>query len=356
MLRKSLFLFVLAGLVSHGTVHAGVFANPVFTTEADIAAQNLLPPTPSPLPDITQFTASGSTSGVFTNQTSGVAGVVGGIRTVFAAPITNAIDGVAYNLVAGATPGTTLVAFAALDGALVGPGSASFSAGRLFIAETTGAFDRRDPSSWGFGGATILETFELSFAPAVLPGSNGTGIVPVPAPGQNKSLPDGLTIGDTDFNFLSMSLPGGSFLTNVEPASALPINPEYGLFIEGEQDLDTDGRGLDVDVTAPGFVLDGVDLGVLNSIAGLALLTDLGGAGTGFATGLGVASVTPTADFFMDPFGLQSGTGEGDLVATTNEMNFNPVIEGVIPEPSSVFAWIGLVSIAGVSRRRRNKA
>jgi hypothetical protein len=125
-----------------------------------------------------------------------------------------------------------------------------------------------------------------------------------------------------------------------------------GLFVEGEQDLDGGSTGTTVAGTP---ALDMTDLDVLNLIAGLAGLGDLGGADTGFATGYGAASVSPSTAFFMDPAGLQSGAGEGDLFASTAETNIYPVVD-VVPEPASILAWIGIAAATGIVAVKKYKA
>lgn len=343
--------------VAASALHASVtIPNPVFTTDADITATGIDDdtglPASSPLPEIRFFTAGGASSGVFTNQVNGVAGRSGDIRTVFAARALTATDGKTFSSVRGPTGGN-LILFAGLEGTLIAPGSVNFTDGKLFVVETTGGFNGRNPSTFGFPG-TILATLELATAPVIATGPTGLFIAPVFPPTQNISAFDGVTIGDTDFSFLFADDGTGTFFSDISnPFSN--ASPTIGLHVEGEQDLQN-GSGISVVPGNSAFDLDSTDLDVLNAIAAAAGLSDLDGLfpGSAFATALGGSSVSPTNEFFMDPAGLASGTGEGDLFARTNESNFIPVIEGV-PEPATFMVWVGLSSFAALTvTRRRN--
>ncbi len=106
---------------------------------------------------------------------------------------------------------------------------------------------------------------------------------------------------------------------------------------------------------AVAITLGAADLANLNLIASLAGLGNLGIAPmTGFATALGGSSVMST-DFYMDPAGLQTATGSGDLFATSNEANYYPLVDAV-PEPTNLLVWGGLFGLVAARRRLADRS
>lgn len=359
MVTRATFLRVI-GITAAVVALAHPAIGSVYTTEGTFQAENaFLPIAGPPLTGID--TLRSNSGGIFTNQHTGAAGVAGLIRTVAALPINVMVDGTTYGSVVGpsSVPGaeTMLMFFAGLEGSFTGPGSVNFTGGRVLVYEVSTAVDTRDPSTWGIGTGTLLAEFALATPDDVFAGPVGAGIAPAAAGTVNRSILDTLTIGDTDFQFLfqedsvlTTPTSGDNWMRDLV-GSLGPFDFE-GLFVEGEQDLDGFSTGTTVAGTP---ALDGTDLGVLNLIAGLSGLSNLGGAGTAFATGYGASSVSPSTDFFMDPAGLQSASGEGDLFASTAETNIYPVVD-VVPEPASILAWIGIAAATGIVAVKKYKA
>jgi hypothetical protein len=356
-------------LVTSGILQTALVAHAsVVTTIATFEAENLLLPSTGP-PLVAISVARSNGGGIYTNQYTGTAGSSGLLRTVVAVPVNIMRDGVSYSTVGGpsSTPGseTNLVAFIGLEGSLIAPGTASFSAGRALIYETSPfGFEPRDPSSWGFASGTPLAEFALAPPETVLPGGGGaftTIAAPVPGSDVNLSILDGLTIGDTDFQFLfqedspaalTTATTGDNWMRDLfNPFAPDPISWE-GLLVEGEQDLDQAASGRSI---SGGFTLDAADLAVLNSIAGAAGLADLLGLGTGFATGFGVGGGGPTTDYYIDLGMLPPAAGlEGDLYANTAEFNAYPVAAS-IPEPTTILVWGCLAMFASLAASRRHR-
>jgi hypothetical protein len=316
-------------------VLATVLHASVLTTNAtvDIQGDQLDPPGPHtgpPLLDIRQLSGPAGLGGIFTNQWDGAVPGTGDIRTISAQFINSASDGINYSPVTGPNGGA-LLAITALSGA-VGAGGAVFTAGQLTIVEMAigASFDRRDPSTWGFGGAsTSLATYDLAAPDNVLTGPNGFSVgLGVPAAIVNKSLP---TANPGVFNaqLLFQEDPAGNPFLTLETG---PYEWE-GIYVSAQQTLDVTASGVHIN---PSTNLDGADLSALNAIAGAASFSNLGGAGTGFATGLGGA---PATDYNIGP------ATTGDLYATLSAIAA-PV--GAVPEPVSLAVWGLLIVAAGI--------
>lgn len=350
-MRLSYFLSTaLAVTCCLGTANAGAIPLPTMqTTNVFMNATDRDIPAPSPLATIREFSASGVSSGIYTNQLNGTAGVFGDIRTVVGGLLTQATNGISYGGVRGPNGGP-LAAFVALSGSLTAPNTAEFTDGAFFAVElSTSTFDPRDPSSWA---GVLLESFPLAIA-GVVPGPLGNDIVAVGQNLMNISRGDALSTGNTDYNLLFNDDGETGFLFDYATTSGQPSMFE-GVFLEGEQDLVLDTFGADINLLAPGTsVLDAADIATLNSIATLAGLSDLGVGGQGFATGIGADSSMGT-DYFTDPAGLRLGQGSGDFFARSTEANFRPVVQAV-PEPSSIAIFtIGALGLA--ARRRKNRS
>lgn len=358
--QKLIASFALVCVLAHGVASQAS----VVTTIGTFEAEQLIPSVGPPLLSISVLRSNGG--GIYTNQYTGSAGASGLVRTVTAIPINIMRDGVSYTPVGGpsstaATP-TNLVAFIGLEGTITSLGTASFTAGRALVYETTPfGFEPRNPSSWGFAGGTLLAEFMLAPPETVFPGGGGaftTIAAPVPGSDVNLSIFDGLTVGDTDFQFLfkedsavTTATTGDNWMRDLFNPGGAPIVYE-GLLAEGEQDLDSLARGRSI---SGGFTLDAADLAVLNAIAGAAGLANLGGAGTGFATGFGVGGGGPTTDYYID-LGMFPAAGlEGDLYANTAEFNAYPVLNVVVPEPTAVLVWSCLAAVAALIVGRRHR-
>ncbi len=248
-MKLSKFFVALAATCVLGTaVQAGpiIVPNSLQTTAADMNATDTDYPGVNPLAHIEKFSSAGVSTGIFTNQYSGVAGQTGSVRTVVAASIGQATNSVGYAAVRGPN-GRTLVAFLGLDGTFEGPGTPRFTDGKLIVAEMdAGGFQARDPSTWST--FTVLETFDIALT-SVVAGPNGAAIATVPKSLMNLSVFDGLTIGDSDFNLLFVETPQtvdnpNNFLDNYIISN--PLSTTEGVMIEGEQDIVFDATGLDV--------------------------------------------------------------------------------------------------------------
>lgn len=301
----------------------------VITTNSQIELANAFnPAAPSPLSDISQLSGPQALGMIYTNQVSGIPGISGGIRTISAQLIKSAANGVTYPNVVGPNGGN-LLAISALSGSLTAPGTANFNpsdggSGTLFLYEQPAGtgFDRRDPASWLPAGSTLLTQFDLLERDDITQGANGEAIFAT-ADTVNVSTPVGLLTGDSDITLLWVEDQSGNpdFLIVPDPSTPLEgVLEDEKLVTNAEQRTIIDAFGQDIDPGQPQFILDGADLAVLNSIASQGGLADLGVAGTGFATGYAVGTMT---DYFIDlPSQAPDNLVQGDLVAQLSSENY----------------------------------
>ena len=296
---------------------------------------------PSPIQNIRILSGSSGSGGIYTNQTGGVSGVSGSVNTVSAQQIQTATNGGPFVGVVGPSGGT-VIAVTALVGSLGPPLTVDFSAGRLLVYELSAvtAFDRRDPSSWGLGTATLLGDYTLFGPTDVLSGApDGFAIAPQPASIINLSFPTGP--GTNDANLLFMETVIGDPFVTLTPTFTGPFITD-GVYVQAKQTVDIFASGSTTSVV-PLITLDGTDLGVLNGVFGTA------GFGA-WATALGTAADNngiPDPTYYINPL------GEGDIYAN---LEANAYLVGAVPEPTSVIAWavLSLGGAAAVALRKRN--
>lgn len=353
---KALAVLVVA-LISSAS-HAAVI-----TSNAQIGIRNFFNPAAGPpLIDITQLSGDQTTGMIYTNQVSGIPGVSGGIRTISAQLIASATDGISFTNVVGPTgpEPRNLIAVTVLGGSLVAPGTANFDPsaggqGRLMIYEQAAgvSFERRDPASW-LAGANLLTTFDLLGREPISQGPYGEAIF-ASAGTVNISTPLGLLTGDSDITLLWLENQATDPDFFIVPDPSFPDVPgvfdDEKLITNAEQRTILDAVGQDIDPGQP-FILDAADLAALNAIAGLGGLADLGGAGTGFATGFAAGTQT---DYFIDlPALVGAGLQQGDLVAQLSSENYPGL--NFVPEPASALVWLVLgCAVSGVWYSRRKK-
>jgi hypothetical protein len=315
----------------------------------------------SPISDIKILSGVGATGRIYTNQTSGAPFALGaGIRTVSAYLVGGATDGIQHTAVQFAN-GDRLVIITAIAGSITsvagGDVTATFTAGRAFaVRYAVGAFDSRNPESWGSG--TIVAEFALKPQEAVVSGDPLGADVNFAPFQTNQSSVNSLATQQTQGVFLFREdsqpgqTPGDNLLSNVDQS----VIPPGLLFIDESLIADIDQTLLFTDLEAfelgvnPGG-LNAADLFILNLIASLAGFADLGGAGTGFATGLG-GGVTDFNPQFPPP-DLDGPTG--DFFATLGVDNY-VAVQAQTPEPGTMtLLGIGAAMCGGFGWRRRQK-
>lgn len=314
----------------------------------------------SPISDIEILTGGGATGRTYTNQTS--AGVPFGlgadIRTISAYAVGSATDGISHTGVKFAD-GDLLIIVTALLGKVttVGMGgivTATFSAGRSFAVKIApGAYDARNPDS--FDSGTIVAEFALLPQQAVLSGSPLGFNTTFAETSTNQSSVNSTSPQQTQGVFLFVEdskagqTPGDGLLSNVDVP---PLPPGQAAIAEALiADIDQTLQLTDLeDWDDPTGALGAGDLTALNFYAGLAGFADLGGAGTGFATGFGGAA----ASEFNPQFPPPAGDGPtGDFFATLGVDNYVAVL--VVPEPGSMALLAIGAACCGLGFRRRQK-
>lgn len=267
------FTFTFAALLATlSFVFVSIASASLQTTNIDlgVSAPQPGPPTGPPLPHIIQISTTQSNSGAFTNQTSGVALVSGGLNTVVAAKLEAALDGFNFSPLTG-PGGGSVFAFAALQGTLTA-GVADFNPaggqGVLIIRELSPAasllFDNRDPSTWS--GGTTLGTYPLATAQNVGPSALGFGLLPVPAGVQNKSALTPIIPGNATGSLLFEEVTDNAFTQHYQTLTGY-VDTGF-VTVQLSQTVNANAVG----ITVPGRpALDGTDLAVLDSF--MALLT-----------------------------------------------------------------------------------
>jgi PEP-CTERM motif len=316
----------------------------------------------APISDIRILSGSGATGRIFTNQVSGATpfGLGSGIRTIAALAIGGATNGIQHTSVRFAN-GDILVIVSAIEGSITtvsgSQQTATFTSGRAFAMRfAVGAFDSRNPASWAAG--SVVAEYALKPQEDVFSGSPLGADVNYSADLTNQSSVNSATNAQTQGVFLFREdsnlrqTPGNNLLFNVDQS----VIPQGWVFHSESLVSDIDQTLLFTDLenfelgANPGG-LNAADLAMLNAVGGAAGFANLGGAGTGFATGLGGAGV---ADFNPQfPPGV-GDTPTGDFFATYGADNY--VAIQAVPEPSSMLLLgIGAGGLGLYRRIRRTK-
>lgn len=320
------------------------------TTNGDVALRSgtgaIDDPFVTPLLDIKSISGSLANSKVYTNQFSGTGFVSGGVRTVSIQALASAVDGVSHETLRDPVTGQTIYAITALAGSIVAPGTASFSAGVIFLVTGASTLDERDPASFSLGN--ILASYALTAPDDVVAGPYGAPISFTPSALVNRSVLTPVPLRSVGQLLFGEELSGSGFISNVEhPLTGAPLPPSAeGLFVEVLQ--------REIEFTFPGSVpnaFDAADLAFLNAVASAADtalgggFSDLGG-GARFATGLGVGPAT-----HYNPNG-GIGVGGGDFHARLEATAYIVAT----PEPSTMaLLGIGMGAMGLVRVRRQRK-
>jgi PEP-CTERM motif len=313
----------------------------------------------APISDIKIISGAGATGRIFTNQVSGAVpfGLGSQIRTVSALAVGGATDGIQHTSVRFAN-GDILVIVSAIQGSITtvsaSQQTATFTAGRAFAMRfAVGTFDSRNPASWAAG--TVVAEYALKPQEDVFSGSPLGSDINYAAALTNQSSVNSATNAQTQGVFLfredsqTFQTPGNNLMFNVDQSVIPPgwVFHSESLVSDIDQTLlFTDLENFELGANPGG--LNAADLGILNAFAGAAGFGDLGGAGTGFATGLGGAGV---ADFNPQ---FPPGVGDvptGDFFATYGADNY--VAVQAVPEPSSMLLLTLGVGGLGLYRRIR---
>lgn len=308
------------------------------TTNGDVALDSSAATSP-PLNDVKSFSSPTTSSKVYTNQYTGSGFVAGMIRTVVIQRLESAANLDVHTLLREPGDPETLAVYAvtALEGTLAA-GVVRYSAGALMVITGARTLDPTDPSS--FSMAEILGAYALSPPDAVASGPFGSPGVLVPAPLMNTStvvFPPATALANLLFG--EDLIP--TFITNVkDPLSGVPLPIDVeGLYVQA----------LQVEIETIDLVRDAADIAFLNAAAAAAGLSDLGGAGTAFATGIGLA---PT-DY--GPTGPTPGVSSGDFHGRVQATAYI-VAQSAVPEPTSMVLFGIGAGLYGFGARRRRRA
>lgn len=326
-------------------------------------------------PTRNQFAGTQSDGYTFNNNISNLAPLSGGtVRSVFSNSITNYTLTGAPSMDAQYTLGGVahdIVLVGGIEGSTTAGNTPVFTAtsGYIgFFAQPVNTYVANNPSTWGATNAstggdglsllTPIAIFQLKPAEPI----TDTGIMVDGGPGTfntaqaavnkiaidivNPALNQGIFLFEESTAVATLEGTEYIDITGINPGT-LPSNAIVDLLedlaIRVSEQVQTAGLAFGM--------LDGTDLNVLNTIASqLAMLSDLGGANTGFATGLGPGTATT----------FNSGPGPGLTSDIETNFGVNGVMavqfqteEAVVPEPSSILIWgVGLALIGGLGCRR----